>query len=87
VSGSPIRPYIGGGLAFVNAEQKATTFSYIPDDDNGTGFWLNGGVCWTLGQSFNLGLDLRYTQADVTLFNVDGKAGGTHAGVILGYHW
>ena len=87
VSGSPIRPYIGGGLAFVGAEIKGTSFVTVTEDDNGTGIWLNGGVYWTLGQSFNLGLDLRYSQADVTLFGVEGEAGGTHVGVILGYHW
>ena len=62
----------------------ATDFP-VSDDNNGIGIWLNGGVYWTLSQHFNLGLDLRYSQADVTLFDVD--AGGTHAGVILGYHW
>ena len=86
VAGSSIRPYIGGGLAFINAEFKATNFP-VSDDDNGTGIWLNGGVYWTLGQHFNLGLDLRYSQADVTVFGVDVDAGGTHAGIILGYHW
>ncbi len=86
VAGSSIRPYIGGGLAFINAEFKATNFP-VSDDDNGTGIWLNGGVYWTLGQHFNLGLDLRYSQADVTLFGIDADAGGTHAGIILGYHW
>ena len=87
VAGSSIRPYVGGGIAFINAEIKATGFNTVSQDDNGTGIWLNGGVYWTLGQHFNLGLDLRYSQADVTLFDVEGKAGGTHAGIILGYHW
>jgi opacity protein-like surface antigen len=87
VAGSSIRPYIGGGLAFVYAEFKETSFFTISNDDNSTGIWLNGGVYWTLGQNFNLGLDLRYSQADVTLFGVDVDAGGTHAGIILGYHW
>lgn len=85
--GSSVRPYIGGGIAFIRAEFKGTSFMTVSDDDNGTGIWLNGGVYWTLNQSFNLGLDLRYSQADVTLFDVEGEAGGTHAGVILGYHW
>jgi hypothetical protein len=85
--GSTIRPYIGGGLAFVNAEIKATYFYTITEEDRGTGIWLNGGVYWTLNQSFNLGLDLRYSQAEVTLYGVEGEAGGTHAGIILGYHW
>ena len=87
VAGSSIRPYVGGGLAFIRAELKATDFVTVSVDDNGTGIWLNGGVYWTLGQSFNLGLDLRYSQADVTFFGVEGEAGGTHAGIILGYHW
>lgn len=87
VSGSSIRPYIGGGIAFVGAEIKETSFTNVSFDDNGTGIWLNGGIYWTLGQSFNLGLDLRYSQAEVTFFGEDVEAGGTHAGIILGYHW
>lgn len=87
---SSIRPYVGGGVAFINAdaELKSTGFSIsVSDDDMGTGFWLGGGVYWTLNQSFNLGLDLRYSQADVTLFDESLKAGGTHVGLMLGYHW
>lgn len=87
VSGSSIRPFIGGGLAFVSAELKTNTFVTVSDDDTGTGIWLNGGVYWTLGPHFNLGLQARYSKAEVTLFNVDGEAGGTTAGLMLGYHW
>ena len=87
VAGNPIRPYVGGGLALINSEFTLTGFLPVTDDDSGLGIWLNGGVYWTLGQSFNIGLDLRYSQADVTLFGVDVDAGGTHAGLILGYHW
>ena len=89
VANSSIRPYIGGGLAFINAEiRTASLFSdAVSQNDNGTGIWFGGGVYWTLGQHFNLGLDLRYSQADVTLFDENIDAGGTHAGIILGYHW
>lgn len=86
-SGSSIRPFIGGGLAIVNAELKTNTFVTVSDDDSGTGFWLNGGVYWTLGQHFNLGLQVRYSKAEVTLFGIEGEAGGTTAGLMLGYHW
>jgi opacity protein-like surface antigen len=86
ISGSSIRPYIGGGIAFVSAEIKETPTN-ISVNDTRTGFWLNGGIYWTLTQYFNLGLDLRYSQADVTLYNTDVEAGGTHVGIILGYHW
>ena len=86
-SGSSVRPYIGGGLALINADLEASDFTTVSDDDSSIGLWLNGGIYWTLGQSFNIGLDLRYSQADVTVFGVDVEAGGTHAGLILGYHW
>lgn len=87
VSGSSIRPFLGGGIAFVRGEVKATDFITVSVDDNGTGIWLDGGIYWTLGQSFNLGFDLRYSTADVTLAGFEVDAGGTYGGLLLGYHW
>jgi len=87
VSGSSIRPFIGGGLAYITAELESITPVRVSVEDSGTGIWLNGGVYWTLGQHFNLGIQARYSKAEVTLFGIDGEAGGTHAGVMLGYHW
>jgi len=86
ISDSSIRPYIGGGVAFVNGKIKERSTN-VSIDDNGTGYWVNGGVYWTLAESFNVGLELRYSNADVTILGSDVKAGGTHAGLILGYHW
>lgn len=86
--GSSAHPFIGGGLAIVTARLEDTsglgTF-YV--DDSALGVWLNGGIYWTLGEHFNLGLQARYSQADVTLAGVSVNAGGTHAGIMLGYHW
>ena len=87
VPGSSIRPYIGGGLAFVHARVKASGPFPASDDDNGTGIWLNGGVYWSLNKSFNLGLDLRYSDAEVTLLGADVEAGGSFVGLLLGYHF
>ena len=87
VSGSSIRPFIGGGIAFINAEIKETNVFSASIDDSGTGIWLNGGVYWTLGQHFNLGLQARYSKAEITIAGINGEAGGTHAAVMLGYHW
>lgn len=81
-------PYIGGGLALISAEVSAEVFGInVSADDDAEGFWISGGVYWTLSESFNIGLDLRYSQADVTLLGFDGEAGGAHAGLVLGYHW
>jgi opacity protein-like surface antigen len=83
-----IRPYVGGGLAVIKAEAKASAFgAAFSEDDSSPGFWLNGGVYWTLAKAFNLGLDLRYSKAEVTIAGVDADAGGTHFGLLLGYHW
>lgn len=87
VGGTSMRPYIGGGIALVRGELKRTVVLTFIDDDNGAGIWLNGGIYWTLGQSFNLGFDLRYTQAEITLYGIDREAGGTYGGLLLGYHW
>jgi len=56
-------------------------------DDSSIGIWLNGGIYWTLGEAFNLGFELAYSHAKVTVFGEDANAGGGHAGILLGYHW
>ena len=86
---SIMRPYIGGGLAFIGAWLEAQTgrFDYVRDSDYGVGLWLNGGVIWTLNKHFNIGFDVRVTGAEVTVFDQTRKAGGFHSGLILGYRW
>ena len=82
------RPYIGGGLALISAELSAQLSGIrVSLDDDAEGYWINAGIYWTLAESFNIGLDLRYSQADVTFLGVDVNAGGSHAGLVLGYHW
>jgi hypothetical protein len=87
-SNSPMRPYIGAGLAYNYAEARGTGFGTVSDgSDHGVGFLLNGGIFWTLGQCINVGLGLRYSKAEITVFDVNVDAGGTSAGLILGCHW
>ena len=82
-----VRPFIGGGLAFINAEAKGSGLGVtVSDDDTGTGIWIGGGVYWTLADHFNIGLEAKYSDAEVTIFGVDAEAGGTHFGVLVGYH-
>jgi opacity protein-like surface antigen len=83
-----IKPYLGGGIAFVHAKIKdkdgSTTRS---EDDDAIGGWIGGGMYVGLTPHFNLGLDVRYSKAEVTLFDKDREAGGMLAGVTAGYHW
>ncbi len=97
------RPYVGGGLAMIQLDAKQTTSTnilgnivedtLIDDDDSGVGFWLSGGTLWTLPEGFNVGAELRYSDADSDLTS-EGftskqsfDAGGFHLAVMLGYHW
>ena len=65
----------------------------IDDSDSSVGFWANAGLLFRATDHFNLGVDVRYSDADVSLAPVgdpdlaDLEAGGTHYGVTLGYHW
>ena len=86
---SSVRPFIGGGLSYIRAEAEVTipSLGSASESDTGIGIWLGGGVYFTLGEHFNLGVELKYSDADVTLFDVDAAAGGTHYGLLAGYHW
>ena len=67
--------------------------TFVDDDDSGVGFWLSGGTLWTLPEGFNVGAELRYSDADgdLNIEQFDTKqsfdAGGFHLAVMLGYHW
>jgi len=78
------RPFIGGGIPFITGEFSGLGVSH---DDNATGFWIGGGVYWTLAEHFNIGLEAKISSADVTLFGVEADAGGGHFGLLLGFHW
>jgi opacity protein-like surface antigen len=92
---STIQPYIGGGATYVDAEVKFIVegIDSLSASDSGFGFWANAGVMFRLGERFNLGLDLRYSKAEVTVtdpfdkIEFDVEAGGMHYGVLLGFRW
>lgn len=83
------RPFLGGGISFIRGEFKGTPLSGITlsDSDSGVGIWLGGGIYWTLIDHLNLGLELKFSTAEINLFGVDVDAGGGHFGFLAGYHW
>jgi len=83
-----MHPYFGGGLAYVTLDAKgsASGLGTIKDDGDGIGIWLDGGIYWTI-EAFNIGFDIRYSQATVSLDAGDFEGGGGHAGMLVGYHW
>ncbi len=78
------RPFIGGGIAFITGEFSGLGVS---DDDSATGFWIGGGVYWTVAQNFNIGFEAKSSSADITLYGIEGDAGGGHFGWLVGFHW
>jgi hypothetical protein len=86
--GEVIRPYFGGGLAIITAKEEYTLLgSTYSEDDTGLGYWINGGIYLTIGDALNLGIDVRYSAAETTLYYHDAEAGGVHVGFVVGYHW
>lgn len=88
VEGTSMRPFIGGGLAFIRGEIEGCLAGFCASDSGrGTGLWLDGGIFWTLGEGFNIGFELRHSQAKATIAGYEGEVGGSHGGLLLGYHW
>jgi len=100
---SKFRPYIGGGLAWIQLEATqvesgsfgpGTEYSttVVDDDDAGAGLWLDGGFLYRFG-SFHVGVDVRWSDASADLIpngstgSVDLDSGGTQYSAAFGYHW
>lgn len=82
------RPYLGAGLALVKGEIEFRVSGVrIHEDDNAVGPWVGGGVFWRLGSRFNIGLSVRYSNAEVSIQDFDLEAGGWHGGLLLGWGW
>ncbi len=80
----PARPYLGGGVAKLDAQREVNG---VTVDDSTLGGWIGAGIFWRLGSRFNIGLAARVSRGQVTLNGTDAEAGGTHAGLILGWGW
>lgn len=107
--GEKAQPYVGGGASWIKGEATIRVFSdYFPAkqsfeyrasaDDSAIGFWAGGGVMFMLGEKFNLGLDLRYSTADIEIDveefllskqagTIDLDAGGMAYGVTFGFRF
>ena len=88
LASSSFKPYIGAGLALVYAEETNNEgFVSRSDDDQSTGYWVGTGAYVQVSEHINVGADLRYSEAEVSLFNENREAGGVNFGVSAGYHW
>lgn len=84
------RFFVEGGLASIRAEFEGefTQLGLVgSDSDSAIGFWFGAGADMMVTDMFSIGLLGRLSSADVTLFDVDGKAGGTHFALFAAYHF
>jgi hypothetical protein len=59
----------------------------VSQEDEAPGAWVDGGVFWRLGRKFNLGLEARYSSAELGFAGRDVNAGGVSLGLLLGWGW
>lgn len=85
---SSFRPYIGAGVAFVRATLENENAGVKTEvDDNDTGVWAGVGTYYDITSDFHIGLDVRYSDAEVTLRSQNRDTGGIITGLSAGYHW
>jgi len=78
-----IQPYFGAGVSFITAKLEG---GGVSDDDSSLGFYGHGGATAQLGQSFQIGLDLRTLfGTDVNLFGVDADVDYFQLAIVLGW--
>ncbi len=93
--GEGFQPYIGGGLALINALQKSEIDdAKREDEDNIAAGWVGIGTYYSLTDSITVGADLRYVGGSAELDNIYPQTGsrdidlaGTMGGLSLGYQW
>lgn len=86
---SPVRPFIGGGLTYVETEADLdSALGGTSDDDSSNGVYVEGGVYFRLAEVLNLGVQGRMTEGtDITLFEGDGDADYYQVGLLFGFGW
>jgi outer membrane protein W len=85
---SKIQPYVGGGVSSIYAEQEfEVNDTTTKDDENNVGIWLGAGLYYRVKPRFVIGLDVRYSDAEATLFDEDLEAGGIQTGLTAGFQF
>ena len=83
-----VQPYIGGGLAFMYAEQEYEVENMkTKEDDKTAGGWVGVGTYCAVHSRCVLGVDVRYSRGEVSLFDQDREAGGLHAYLTAGFQF
>lgn len=80
--------YFGGGVSLVTADMEFDFGDAVASDsDSDIGQWLEAGFYVTLSEQINLGLSLRYLDAEVVLFDEADDISGLQTGAFIGAHF
>lgn len=87
--------YVAGGVAVIYGEMEITRANNLSgtyrdsdsEDDTGLGGWAAMGCYVTFSRHLNVGIDLRYSTAEIDMYNDEIDAGGVHVGLLVGYAW
>lgn len=60
-----ITPYGGLGVSWLQTEAEIESDGLGKNDSDGYGYWFDVGVVYRIAERINIGLDLRYSGADV----------------------
>lgn len=77
-------PYVGGGIAIINAEISLNAYNA---DETEVGVWGKAGIFTTLDDGTNIGIEARYSHAETDFNGADVQIGGLHTGIFVGYHF
>lgn len=83
-----VRPYLGIGLANVavsgNYQSRCFAITTEDTDDRSFGTYINAGIIFRIGKSFNVGLDIHQTDnTDITLFKARKVDANSRVGSLL----
>lgn len=78
-----VRPYVGGGLAFMSAEGE---IGPLDDDDSSAAFYFHLGLAFAISESFFLGLDVRgLAGSDLELGGIDVEGDYGQLAIVMGF--
>jgi hypothetical protein len=84
---SSVRPALGAGITVISADAEASSAGASASDDDQTfGFYVHGGIGVPLGDTFEIGADLRAViGAELEIAGVDVDADYTQASLVLAW--
>lgn len=83
--GAEVRPYVGGGFSMIDGEWETGGLSA---QDSSMAGYLHGGIEWLTGESFGIGLDVRWLfGSDLTIAGIEGDADYLQAALKFGWRF